>query len=495
VADSANGREENASSGRVCLLMLGMHRSGTSALSRVLALLGADLPDKLFEADESNQAGYWEPVSINTLDNELLASAGSAWNDWLAFDPGWYASPKAGEFKARALAALTAEYGTSSFFVLKDPRICRLAPFWFDVLETAGIRPLVLLPLRNPLEVAASLEKRDGTPPELGHLLWLRHALEAEAASRGRPRLHCSYDELMTDWPRLAARTSEALNFSWPRAPERAAPEIDAFLAEGLRHHREAPQRVAENPALSAWLRETHAILARWAAEGENPADFPALDRIRAAFDDAAPAFARLVATAMNAGITERARAGAQKALRDALNKADAEKAARAQAEAALRAAQAEAAAAKAAKAQAETQAEAELKAAQAKADAEEAARTQAEAQLAAPIDEIATLSRLLRENEAVTRQYVESLLAAPRHARLLPAPLRLWLRMAAIRRAGLFDAEWYAHAYADVAAAGMDPLRHFVQYGAAEGRAPNPALAGVRRILEAHAGNQTGTR
>ncbi len=465
MADSANGREENASSGRVCLLILGMHRSGTSALSRVLALLGADLPRALMPANQANETGYWESTPVAGLNDELLASAGSVWDDWLAFDPGWYASPKADEFKARVRAALEAEFATSSFFVLKDPRICRLAPFWFDVLETAGIRPLVLLPLRNPLEVAASLEKRDGFPPELGHLLWLRHVLEAEAASRGRPRLHCSYDELMTDWPRLAARTSEALNFSWPRAPERAAPEIDAFLAEGLRHHREAPQRVAENPALSAWLRETHAILARWAAEGEDPADFPALDRIRAAFDEATPAFARLVAhgrdDARRARAAEQAGAEArasltemQHTLQETINRAEAER-----------------------------------DAAHAEAAAEKTGRHQAEMALAARIEEIVTLTRLMRARESGARASgaVNSLLDRP-GLRLLPRALRIRQQMAWLRQSGIFDAEWYARAYPDVAAAGIDPLRHFVQHGAAEGRAPNAAAAGG----SAEKGNQT---
>jgi len=459
VAESADRQGKRPSSGRVCLLVPGMHRSGTSALSRVLTLLGADPPKALMPANEANEAGYWESIEIYKLNDDLLASAGSGWDDWRAIDPGWYASPKAGEFRARAQAALEAEFGDSSFFVLKDPRICRIAPFWLDVFDTAGIRPLILLPLRNPLEVAASLEKRDGFPPEFGHLLWLRHVLEAEAATRGRPRLHCSYDELMADWPRLAARAQAALALSWPRTPERAAPEIDAFLAESLRHHKEAPKRAAENPALSAWLRETFAILDRWAAGGEDPADLTALDRIRAAFDDAAPAFAHLIdagrEAARKAQGAEQALAEAQAAVQEALNRIEAEKAGRAQAEAGLRAALAEN-------------------------EAEKKRRSQAEAALAARSEEIAALTRLIREKELAARDRgaIEALLD-PQDFRLLPAPLQLRRQMARLRRSGLFDAEWYSRAYPDVAASGMAPLRHYVRYGFREGRTPNATATG----------------
>lgn len=339
MVDRVESGGKGPSSGRVCLLVLGMHRSGTSALSRVLALLGADLPQALMPANRGNETGYWESAPISRLNDDLLASAGSGWADWLAFDSAWYGTPTANEIEARAQAALDTEFGASSFFVLKDPRICRIAPFWFDVLEAKGISPLVLMPLRNPLEVAASLEKRDGFPVEFGCLLWLRHVLEAEAASRGRPRLHCSYDELMSDWQGIAARVRAAFALDWPRAPAHAASEIDMFLTEELRHHREKSSSTAESPALSAWVHQVWSILGRWVVEGERPEDFAELDRIRMAFDDAVPVFAPMIdagwEAARKAKASEQALNEAQVALHQALNKAEEEgrRASRAQAQ------------------------------------------------------------------------------------------------------------------------------------------------------------------
>jgi hypothetical protein len=266
-----------------------------------LSLLGCDLPKTLMGAAAANETGHWESQAIADFNDALLDSAGSNWHDWLAFNPGWYRSPKAEEFKERALEVLGQEFGTSRLFVLKDPRICRILPLWLDVFSAAGVKPAIVMPLRNPLEVAASLERRDGFDPGLGHLLWLRHVLEAEAASRGLKRFHCSYDTLMTSWSHFVSSAQETLDVAFPRPPNRVEEEIGAFLSEKLRHHREAPKSTVANLMLSTWLRSAFEIFDRWTEDGESTADFSTLDRIRAEFDAAAPAFARLVASGQSA--------------------------------------------------------------------------------------------------------------------------------------------------------------------------------------------------
>jgi hypothetical protein len=455
-----NARLEQATSPeRRCILVLGMHRSGTSALARVLGIMGGGLPKTLMDAGEDNQAGFWESEPVRRLNDELLAAAGSSWMDWRAFDNAWKATPEAAKFRDEALAILREEFGAAPLSVLKDPRICRLAPFWLDVLRSANIRPLIVLPLRNPLEVAASLEARNDFVIERGYLIWLRHVLEAEAASRGMARFHCSYDRLMNDWRSLVAEAQKALNFTFPTALENAAPAIDAFLAGKLRHHSEPPEDIVENPALSAWLRDSFEILHRWTVTGEDPKDFAALDRIRAEFDAAVPIFAPLVFARRRAPQNSPATA---KKLSDMADKLEAT----AKEIARLRKENAEK--------------EAALRAAMAKSAREEAARTQTEARLRERFDEIAALSGILRENEAAMRRLIWS-----ERWPFLPAALRIRRRMILVRRSGIFDADWYARTYADVAASGMDPLRHFVQYGGREGRAPNAVLAGAGRHRE----------
>ena len=291
-----------AESRRVCLLILGMHRSGTSALARVVHILGCDLPKTLMDPSNSNPAGHWESLRVAELNDQILATAGSSWHDWLEFNPAWRRSPKAVEFREKARQILNDEYGSSSFFVLKDPRICRIVPFWLEILEECGIVPLVIFPLRNPIEVAASLEQRDGFDPLFGRLLWLRHVLDAELTSRGLPRVFTSYDSLLRGPYSLAAGMEQRLGMSWPRPVANAAEEIDNFLSErDHRHHTEAPERVLDDPLVPAWLRDTFRILSRWATNGEQPEDFAILDRVRSEFNAAGPAFAQLISASRNA--------------------------------------------------------------------------------------------------------------------------------------------------------------------------------------------------
>ncbi len=277
------------------VIVLGMHRSGTSALGGVLSQLGCDLPAHLMPAHESNPKGFFESMAIYELNDAILASGGSSWYDWLPFNRTWFQSPPAGEFADRAAEALREEFGGSSLFVMKDPRICRVFPFWVNVLKAADIRPAVVHIHRNPLDVAASLRARNGKDTDISQLVWLCHVLSAECDSRGMTRSFVSYDQLLQNWAGLAERVGEDLDISWPRSSARVAAAIDGFLTPSLQHHMQAKEQILDNPLASTWVRETYRILQRWAQEGEREEDHATLDIIAQEFEHSTSAFARLV--------------------------------------------------------------------------------------------------------------------------------------------------------------------------------------------------------
>ena len=292
-----------AGDGRIGILVAGMHRSGTSALTRVLTLAGCGLPKTLVEAKPDNVAGFWESPRVVALNDDILASAGSCWDDWRPFDRAWHESPAAGPLRERALEVLRAEYGESRLFVLKDPRICRLLPFWTDALSRFDARPCVVSPIRSPLDVAASLAARNGIDPFVAYLIWLRHVLDAEADSRGLPRAHVRYDDLLADAPAALGRIGRDLGLSLPgRDGPAAAADIDAFLSADLRHHHSGDDGLLADAGISAWVRDSFRILAQWTRGETHRADGRELDRIRAAFDAAEPAFGRALAAGQEAG-------------------------------------------------------------------------------------------------------------------------------------------------------------------------------------------------
>ncbi|HUF55778.1 MAG TPA: sulfotransferase family protein [Thermohalobaculum sp.] len=322
-AEPAERAAQGQGQGRAAVLVLGMHRSGTSALTRVFSILGCDLPSSTVPGpSRSNPHGYAdsraaESRAVMKLNDAILASAGTSWDDWQRLGDGWRASPKANEFREKAQRVLADDFGDSYFFTLKDPRICRLPGFWIEALEAYGVRPVAVLPVRNPLDVAASLRARDGFEPRLGQLLWLRHVLDAEAGTRGVPRSFTSYESLLDGWSTVTRKAESDLGIVWPRMSDLAAAEIEAFVTDEHRHHAAGEARVARDLTLPDWLRTAYEIFSRWARSGEDEVDRDTLDTIRAELDASAPAFARLVRAGRDA-------AGEARALRQSLERTQA---------------------------------------------------------------------------------------------------------------------------------------------------------------------------
>lgn len=274
---------------RQAIVVLGMHRSGTSALSGTLSLLGCDAPNTRMEASDANAKGFFESKAVYELHRDLLDSAGSMWSDWNPVNERWFETVRAEEFLQSAVNTLEQEFGDSRLFFLKDPRVCRLVPFWLEALSRFDSNPLLLHIHRNPLDVVASLTRHHDLSDDTAMLLWLRHVLDAERFTRGMPRHFLSYDRFLDNWGREIARLQEGLGIILPRQSSRVGVQVNKFLESALRHFDTSPDKVIKDPGVAEWIRSTYEIMQRWATEEEDPADHVTLDRILAAFDEATP--------------------------------------------------------------------------------------------------------------------------------------------------------------------------------------------------------------
>lgn len=260
------------------LLVLGMHRSGTSALTRVTNLLGVALGDDLMPAHETNEKGFWEHASIVGLNDQLLAALGSGWDDARALpEDGWERAELA-PIRDHIVERLRADFGAVGLWGLKDPRLCRLLPIWQSLLAELGVEPAYVLIVRNPYEVAASLARRDRMPEDKALLLWLRHVLEAERHTRGQARAFISYDALLGDWRGQVESLGARLGLDWPVPFEQAAAQIGEFLSPELRHHNAGADQVHTQDQLHTWVAEAYAALT--AAAGGNDSALATLARI-----------------------------------------------------------------------------------------------------------------------------------------------------------------------------------------------------------------------
>jgi len=252
--DSAEERVVPADkdAGKVALVVLGVYRSGTSALARVLNLCGAALPERLMAARlEINPRGFWEAEAIVDLDAQLLRLLGVEWKRVDFNLP--HEGPLVDEFLAGAREILQVEYRTARIIVIKDPRVCLLAPLWHRALEASGYRPAYLVSVRHPLEVARSLARSlrayGGMPIDQGLALWQSYMQRAEAfvSSVDAGTAHVEYKELLSDWRRTVRRIARQLDVSLD-IDSRAA-EVDEYLEPGMRSQRADDSAVAEHPA------------------------------------------------------------------------------------------------------------------------------------------------------------------------------------------------------------------------------------------------------
>ena len=219
------------------ILVLGMHRSGTSALTRVFNLLGVDLGENLLRPGQDNRLGYWEHAGAVIINEELLSGLNRSWDDIRALPDGWQRSPPGREAKRKIISLIRRDFGASSLWAIKDPRLCRLAPLWLESAAELDVKLHVVFALRSPEEVIGSLNARDGLAPETARLNWFEHFVEAEYFTRGLPRSMVIYDELLTDWRAVMKKVAADLALRWEEPYEVAAPRIDSFLNRGERHH------------------------------------------------------------------------------------------------------------------------------------------------------------------------------------------------------------------------------------------------------------------
>ena len=265
---------------RIAILVLGMHRSGTSALTWLLGRRGAALPKDAIEASGDNARGYWESQALVKADDQLLRVARSSWFDPRPLDLSRLPADGLRSRKARIREAIATQWGDAPVLAIKDPRQCRCAPTIAEVLGEMGIEPRAVLMLRNPADIARSLASRDGTSPAYAHLLWLRHMIDAERATRGMTRVIVDYDGMLDDWRGTVGRLAPLVGRG---ADDLDAGEVEAFLDAGLRHHRGETMDLEE--PLAGIVAETDGAL-RALLDRDDDAARARLDEAYAALDD-----------------------------------------------------------------------------------------------------------------------------------------------------------------------------------------------------------------
>jgi hypothetical protein len=269
---------------RRCALVLGMHRSGTSMISRLLIRAGLQGPRTPMPANQWNVTGYGESAVLYQFHEALLEGIDSQWDSYEAIQPAWFASESAASRRAEAQTLLAREFDLSQPFVLKDPRIARLLPLWLEVFTAEQIAASAVVVIRHPVDVADSLSRRDELPRSLSLLVWLRHVLDAERWSRGLPRVVVRYDQAFADWRQMADRLSTVL---LPLGSSSSLASIQGFAQPELRHHAAVDATWDASPRVANWLDRAWTALLTLAdaRETDTHGALSELDAVRQEFD------------------------------------------------------------------------------------------------------------------------------------------------------------------------------------------------------------------
>jgi glycosyltransferase involved in cell wall biosynthesis len=242
------GDGEGHGASNTAIFVLGMHRSGTSALAGTLSKLGVDFGPDLLPPQPDNPKGFFEHKEIVTIHDEILCKIGLRWDDPRPLPPHWEQRRDLESLKERLKEVVIRDFGESLLWGLKDPRLCRLLPLWIPMLKELNVTLYVVMLLRDPAEVAGSLSSRNNLDPAQSQLLWLRYNLEAEYNSRGLVRAFMRYDDLLHDWKEAIGGVSDTFALQWPFPIHTIAADVCTFLDRSLkhqesfeiRHHRES---------------------------------------------------------------------------------------------------------------------------------------------------------------------------------------------------------------------------------------------------------------
>lgn len=211
------------------VILLGMHRSGTSAISRGLASLGIHVGTDLFGAHPENPTGYWEDKGIVDINERVLAALGLRWDSTDAVGIDSFDSRRLRALQREAVRYCLRTFAERPLWGFKDPRTLRVLPFWQPVFANLRAADAYVVATRHPRSVAASLYVRQQMPEETAYLLWLRYTVPFLSALLAKPLVVVDYDRMMREPQTQLERIVERL-----RLPAPDPLEVQRFAAEFL---------------------------------------------------------------------------------------------------------------------------------------------------------------------------------------------------------------------------------------------------------------------
>ncbi|MGD0281179.1 MAG: hypothetical protein ABSB95_02310, partial [Dissulfurispiraceae bacterium] len=220
------------------ICILGMHRSGTSAIARAINLLGAYLgeEDDVSAYGPDNPEGFWESLELRSFNDRLLYQLNKSWDTALPLEEQWHLREEIRPLRNELRELIKKKFSGRNLWAWKDPRTSVLFPLWKDVLKELDMELLCVFAVRNPLDVVKSLEKRDGFSHDKGFAIWFNYNISALSSILNVPTVFVSYDKFLNNWESELRRCAETLKISWPEDDTPLRNKMNLFIRPDLRH-------------------------------------------------------------------------------------------------------------------------------------------------------------------------------------------------------------------------------------------------------------------
>ncbi len=220
-----------------CLVVLGMHRSGTSAFTGILDLLGVNLGTKMLETQPDNPKGFFENKYVVLANDCILDTLKASWDDTFPLPKNWVNRFADSQLLDDIRTFMRDDLVDNQLSALKDPRLARLLPLWLPLFLDQHVTPHFAIVIRNPLEIAQSLAHRNGFSTEKSLLLWMQYMMEAERHTRHRPRGFVRFESLLHDPRQSVAQVFRNVGLELPHFSGHRDKELSQFLDRNMRHH------------------------------------------------------------------------------------------------------------------------------------------------------------------------------------------------------------------------------------------------------------------
>lgn len=250
------------------ILVLGMHRSGTSAITKCLESLGVTLGDHLLPpVAGDNDKGYFEDVDFNALNVDLLKEAGCTWESLRPLSDADFSTPSFNKLRERAATLVIDKLG-GGLLCVKDPRFSVLLPFWLKVLSSLDVEPLFVMAVRHPSAVARSLQTglRGEIPDAQAYYLWLINSIQALFYMAPYQSVVVAFDAMLEnptqELTRIALALSLPLSGDYPLAVSEAG-----FLDQNLVRNKPTSTDLSSTAGVPKGVGELYALLLELAAD------------------------------------------------------------------------------------------------------------------------------------------------------------------------------------------------------------------------------------